>query len=165
MTERFIHAETRVPVPREDVWDAWTTEKGLTSFFCPACRVKAEPDGPFEIYFRPGAPPGERGGDDLRVLAVQEPEMLSFTWNAPPSLPEVRAQRTAVVIRFETVAPGETRVTLHHTLWGKGGQWDEAFDYFERAWNDTIMPRLRWRFLHGPVDWSQPPTLEQLQSI
>jgi uncharacterized protein YndB with AHSA1/START domain len=152
--ERAISGEVVVDAPIEDVWAAWTTEQGIKSFFAPACNVELRPDGPYEIFFIPDAEPGMRGADDMRVLAFQRPAMLSFTWNAPPSLPNVRGQRTHVVVRLSTAGDRRTRVRLTHDGWGEGGEWDRAFEYFDRAWNDVVLPRLTERFRSGPVDWS-----------
>ena len=157
--ERSIYGEITVPARLDVVWAAWTTEEGVKSFFAPGCRIELEPDGPYEIYFNPDAPAGERGGEGLRVLAVQPTKMLSFTWNAPPTLPEVRGQQTHVILRFYQVGSESTRVTLHHDGWGEGGQWDEAFEYFNAAWNEVVLPRLAYRFKYGPVDWENPPEL------
>jgi uncharacterized protein YndB with AHSA1/START domain len=151
--DRYIHGEVVVPATIADVWAAWTTEGGITTFFAPACSVALVPDGPYEVFFDPSAPPGQRGGEGLRVMAVQPMTMLSFTWSAPPSLPEVRGQRTHVTVRLFVEGPGSTRVTLHHDGWGSGGQWDEAFLYFERAWIQVVLPRLKRRFEDGPIDW------------
>ena len=60
--EKAIFAEVKVNADLEDVWDAWTTEKGIKTFFAPACNVDLRPDGLYEVYFNPGSPPGERGG-------------------------------------------------------------------------------------------------------
>jgi uncharacterized protein YndB with AHSA1/START domain len=157
--ERAIFGEITLPAGLDEVWAAWTTEEGVKSFFAPDCRIALEPDGPYEIYFNPDAPAGQRGGEGLRVLAFQPKKMLSFTWNAPPTLPEVRGQQTHVILRFYEVGAESTRVTLRHDGWGEGGQWDEAFEYFESAWNIVVLPRLRYRFKHGPVDWENPPDL------
>ena len=32
-----------------------------------------------------------------------------------------------------------------------------AFEYFERAWGQVVLPRLRYRFERGPIDWDQRP--------
>jgi uncharacterized protein YndB with AHSA1/START domain len=157
--ERAIRGEVVVDGSLQEVWAAWTTEEGVKSFFAPACRIDLRPDEPYEIFFNPTAEPGLRGGEGLRVLAVQEPRMLSFTWNAPPSLPEVRPQRTVVILRLSQAGPGRTRVVLTHAGWGEGGQWDEAFDYFEGAWKKVVLARLAYRFDQGPVDWDRPPDL------
>ena len=156
--ERAIRGEIVVPAGLDEVWDAWTTEDGVTSFFAPACNIDLRPDGQYEILFDPSAPPGERGGEGLRVMAVQPMNMLSFTWNAPPSLPQVREQRTHVVIRLSAEDRHSTRVTLHHDGWGTGGQWEDAYRYFERAWNQIVLPRLKRRFEHGPIDWEKRQT-------
>ena len=95
----------------------------------------------------------------MRVLAVQPMKMFSFTWNAPPSLLTIRSQRTHVTLRFYELDPKTTRVTLHHDGWGEGGEWDKGFEYFDKAWNDIVLPRLKYRFDNGPVDWDNPPEL------
>ena len=104
------------------------------------------------IHFNPYAEPGLKGADDMIFLALQEPKMLSFTWNAPPHLPEVRGQRTYVTVRLKPAAEG-TQVTLAHGGWGEGGQWDQAYDYFEGAWG-RVLGNLQKRFIEGPRDWS-----------
>lgn len=156
--EKVISAEALVPASLTDVWDAWTTEAGIRSFFAPACDIDIRPDGKYEILFDPAAPPGQRGGEGMRVMAVQAMTMLSFTWNAPPHLPEARKQRTHVIVRLQEEAQG-TRVKLWHDGWGSGGEWDQAFRYFDRAWNDIVLPRLKYRFEHGSIDWNNPPQL------
>lgn len=157
--ERFIFGEVVVDAGLDDVWHAWTTESGVRSFFAPECNIDLQPDGWYEIFFNPAAEPGMRGGEGLRVLAIQPKKMLTFTWNAPPHLPEVRGQRTHVILRFFPLNDNRTRVTLHHDGWGEGGEWDEAFDYFENAWKRVVLPRLKYRFEHGPVDWENRPDL------
>ena len=40
----------------------------------------------------------------MKVLGVQENRMITFTWNAPPSLPEARQQRTVVIVRLKEIS-------------------------------------------------------------
>ena len=127
--ERSVVGEVSVQASIEEVWNAWTTEEGVKSFFAPGCNIDLRPDGFYEIFFNPNAAPGDRGGDGMRVLAVQPMKMFSFTWNAPPSLPTIRSQRTHVTLRFYELDPKTTRVTLHHDGWGEGGEWDKGFEY------------------------------------
>jgi uncharacterized protein YndB with AHSA1/START domain len=152
--ERMLHKEVVVKAPVEAVWNAWTTSEGIKTFFAPDAHVEARPDGPFQIYMNPYAEPGMKGADDMRVLAVQPMKMLSYTWNAPPSLPEARKQRTAVILRFAPAGEGETRVTLTHVGWGDGGEWDKSYAYFDKAW-DKVLGNLQQRFVSGPIDWTE----------
>jgi len=151
--ERAIDKSVDVAATLDQVWDAWTTREGITSFFAPDAKVEARVGGAFQIYIDPTAPPGSKGADDMRFLAVQPKRMISFDWNAPPHLPEARAQRTFVVVRFESVGDRQTRVTLHHTGWGESGEWDKAYQYFDRAWGD-VLGNLKNRFDKGPQDWT-----------
>src|SRR5207342_3006589 len=97
--------------------------------------------------------PGMKGAGTMRVLAVQENRMLSFTWNAPPSLPEARQQRTVVIVRLKPV-DGGTEVSLAHLGWGDGGEWDKAYAYFDKVWG-TVLGNLQKRFTEGPMDWTE----------
>lgn len=159
--ERVITAHIDVPGSLDEVWEAWTTEAGARTFFAPACRIDLRPDGAYAMLFDLDAQPGKQGGEGVRLLAIQPKAMLSLTWNAPPELPLVRGQRTHVTVRFIALEPHQTRVTLRHEGWGQGGEWDRAYGYFERAWRQVVLPRLRYRFVHGPIDWEHcPATLE-----
>jgi uncharacterized protein YndB with AHSA1/START domain len=108
--ERVIAKQVMVNAGVDAVWNAWTTTQGIKSFFAPDARVEARAGGPFEIYFNPYAPPGSKGADDMRFLALQPQKMLSFTWNAPPYFPEVRGQRTSVVVRLAPAGDGLQRL-------------------------------------------------------
>ena len=118
--------------------------------------------GAFHVHFDPGAPAGLKGADDMRFMALQPPRMLSFDWNAPPSLPQTRQQRTFVVVRLSPIDALNTRVTLHHTGWGDGGEWDRTYTYFDRAWGGVLV-NLKKRFEQGPTDWK--PWLAQLDAM
>jgi uncharacterized protein YndB with AHSA1/START domain len=160
--ERAIDKSVEIAATLDQAWDAWTTREGIVGFFAPDAVIDPRVGGAFHIHIDPGAPPGSKGADDMRFMALQPKKMLSFDWNAPPHLPEARAQRTFVVVRFERVADGLTRVSLHHTGWGDGGQWDAAFSYFDRAWGN-VLANLKKRFDSGPQDWT--PWLEQLRRM
>ena len=158
--ERAIDKEVVVAATLDQAWDAWTTREGIVSFFAPDASIEARVGGAFQIYIDPGAAPGAKGADDMRFLALQPKKMISFDWNAPLHLAEARQQRTFVVVRFAPVGDKTTRVTLHHTGWGEGGEWDKAYAYFDRAW-DSVLGGMKTRFDKGPQDWG--PWLKQLE--
>jgi uncharacterized protein YndB with AHSA1/START domain len=144
--ERTVRGEVIVDAPVSEVWNAWTTEEGIKSFFAPACNIDLRVGGAYEMFFLTDGKPGERGGEGCRILAIQPEKMLSFTWNAPPHLHEARAQFTHVTLRFRPLIDGTTKVIFTQDGWGDGGQWDEAFAYFQRAWLEIVLPNLAQRF-------------------
>ena len=151
--ERAIDEKITVKANVDDVWKAWTTSDGIKTFFAPDAKVELRVDGPFQIYINPFAEPGMKGADEMRIIGFQEKKMLSFTWNAPPSLPEARKQRTIVIVRFISRGDALTDVTLHHVGWGEGGEWDKAYSYLAKAW-PNVLKNLQKRFDTGPVDWN-----------
>jgi uncharacterized protein YndB with AHSA1/START domain len=151
--EPVIAISVTVKAPVSAVWTAWTSNDGLTSFFAPEAEVDARPDGAFHIFMDPYGKPGMKGADTMQVLALEHEKMLSFTWNAPPHLPEARAQRTVVILRF---APDgdNTELTLTHLGWGSSGEWPKARAYFEKAW-PNVLKNLQVRFETGKAyDWT-----------
>ncbi len=151
--ERAIQKEVIVAAPIAQVWATWTTKAGIESFFAPQAEIDPKVGGAFHIFMNPLAAPGDKGADDMRYMALQEPRMLSFDWNAPPSLPQARRQRTFVIVRLTPIDEKTTKVTLHHTGWGDGGEWDKTFIYFDRAWG-FVLANLQKRFASGPMDWT-----------
>jgi len=155
MQERAIRKEVIVAAAPCDVWAAWTTEEGVKSFFAREANLELAIGGRYEMLFNPDAPVGSQGGEGLRILSYLPEEMLSFEWNAPPEYPGVRQEKTWVVVQFGTRAEHTTRVVLTHLGWQQGGEWDQVYDYFDRAW-DVVLGRLQHCFTVGPIDWTEP---------
>jgi uncharacterized protein YndB with AHSA1/START domain len=160
--DRVLRAELTLNASVGQVWDLWTTEAGLTSFFAPAAKLEPRVDGLFEIHFAPAAPAGSRGAEGLRVIGFEPRKRFAFTWNAPETQPYARAQRTVVYIDLEAL-PGEcTKLTFTHAGWGTGPEWDAAYDYFDKAWAGFVLPMFAHRVANGPVDWKHPPKIAPL---
>ena len=58
--DRVQRHEVIVDAGIDEVWNAWSTTEGVKSFFAPGANIDAVPDGPYEIFFMPDAPPGMR---------------------------------------------------------------------------------------------------------
>lgn len=135
------------------VWTAWTTEEGIRSFFAPACKIEARVGGAYEIYFHPDEKEGFRGAEGTHILAFEPMKYLSFSWNNPPSIPGIRLQFATVGLYFEEIHEQKTFFKLVHQGWGPGEDWGKAFDYFEHAWEQVVIPRLVKMLESGPVKW------------
>jgi uncharacterized protein YndB with AHSA1/START domain len=151
-----IELTTEVAAPLDSVWNVWTTEHGVTSFFARGAHIVLRMGGPYEIFFHPEAPVGQRGGEGLRVLSYVPRQMVSFEWNAEPELKRVNQHRTFVVVTMDSIGPGRTRVTLSHRGWyWDSADWRQAHAFFEKGW-PMVLRNLRHRFDVGPIDWSDP---------
>ena len=143
LNQKVLHKNRIVDAGTKQVWEKWTTHAGLKTFIGADNKIELTPGGPFEIYFLLDAPEGEKGGEGNKVLSFLPNEMLSFSWNAPPSIPEIRNQkhRTWVVVQLIEIGETTTKVTLDHLGWKEGEKWDETYAYFDKAW-DFVMDSL-----------------------
>jgi len=163
-SNRVLTTEFEVNAPIEKVWDAWTTPGGIKTFFAPDCKVELRVDGAYEIYLLPEAKPGERGGEGMRILGLEPMRRFAFTWGAPPTMPYVRGQRTMVILEFEKKDARRTLVRFTQLGWGEGASWDEAYEYFDHAWNEVVLPRFRYAMEVGAINWGKTPKVPPLAS-
>lgn len=150
--ERAIVKEVVVNATLQEIWEAWTTTAGAMKFFAPKANIELAVGGPYEIYFDPEDE--RQSSKGMKLLSYAPREMLSFQWNAPPDFPEVRKNPTWVVVSMSPVDGERVRVKLTHLGWREGAQWDQAFEYFSRAWG-LVMGNLERRFAQGPIDWTK----------
>ena len=155
-----IEVMETVAAPLADAWRSWSTSAGAMEFFAPHAEIEPHPGGPFEIWFMPDAPAGQRGAEGLKVLSVLPGEMISFEWNAPPKFAHARPQKTWVVVTFQSIDANHTRVRLVHLGWDEMkaknpdhiAEWDQVTAYFEAAW-PKVLGWMKQRFEEGPR-WS-----------
>jgi uncharacterized protein YndB with AHSA1/START domain len=136
ITDKRIIKSTFINREIEYVWHLWTTEEGMKRFLGVESMIELKPHGAYELYFLEDGAKGLRGSEGCQVLSYVPYEMLSFTWNAPPNMAYVRNHeyKTQVVLKFNKIDDKQTLVELTHQGWPKGKPWDEAFDYFDQAW-------------------------------
>lgn len=130
--------------------------EGVVTFFAPRANVQLRAGGPYELYFDLHAPKGFQGTEGCKVLGFDPVMSLSFDWIAPPQFPNVRRLRSRVDLGFEEVQKGGLiKVSLTHSGFREGEEWDESFEFFGSAW-DIVLARLQHRFAVGPIDWQNP---------
>lgn len=137
--DRVLLKERSIDASVAEVWHAWSTKDGLEGFLCETATIDLKPGGAFEILFAVDAPEGQRGSEGCQVVALTPLSNLTFTWNSPPGLPEVRTQRTNVIIEL---MPSEdastTTLRILSVGWGTGEQWQASYRYFDAAWETVL---------------------------
>jgi uncharacterized protein YndB with AHSA1/START domain len=161
-SNRMLTMEFEVNAPIEKAWGAWTTPDGIRTFFAPDGKVERRVDGAYEIYFSPDAKPGERGSEGMRILGLEPLRRLAFIWNAPSTIRDIRGQRTMVILEFEKIDVRHTRIRFTHLGWGGGASWDQAYEYFDHAWNEVVLTRFRYATEVEPVNWEKRSKLPPL---
>lgn len=138
VSDRAIVVERDIDAPVADVWDIWTTNAGFQAAYERDTNIDLRIGGPFEIFWDSANRIGSNG---CQFLSYSPKEYVAFSWNAPPTIPEIREKRTVVTVSLEDLGNGRTRMRLKNDGYGIGESWDQAFAYFEAAWErvaDTI---------------------------
>src|SRR5947209_8988737 len=149
MDPKILRKEAITSALIADVWTVCTTNEGITSFLAPKANIKLEDQGPYEIFFDPEAPLGFRGTEGCKILGLESMKTLSVEWKAPPQFPNVRRHKTRVNIHFERVE-ALTKVRIEHSVWDWGEELDEAYEFFDRAW-DLDLARMQQRLSSRPI--------------
>lgn len=144
--QQFV-LEIEVPAPVHDVWQAFATSEGLSTWLFPNATVDLRPGGDWLVHF----PGGSTGGGTI-VSFVPEKELV-LNALAPDKFPHVRAEGTRAVFRFEPRG-NATIVRLTQSGWKSGEEWTEAYEYLV-AGNAELLATLHKRFVNGPTDWNK----------
>jgi uncharacterized protein YndB with AHSA1/START domain len=136
-----------VPATVDQVWDAFTTPAGLTTWLAPYAKVELATGGPWQVSFT--ADGAAAGGT---VLLFQPKSLLAISAMAPTQFPTVRRERTTAVFLFSAAGPNASTVQLAQTGWQQGEEWDRAFDYLATG-NAQLLEALYRRFAVGPAAW------------
>jgi len=110
------------------------------SFGPPKASIELAVGGMYEWYFLLDAPEGQRGAEGCTVLSFVPKRHLAFTWNAPPSISELReaGARTQVHVTLTDLGGDRVRVLLAQFGFGRGEAWDRYYAYFEKAWPSVL---------------------------
>lgn len=139
--------EIEVPAPVHEVWQAFATSEGLSTWLFPNATVDLREGGDWLVHF----PGGSTGGGTI-VSFVPEKELVLDAL-APDKFPHVRAERTRAVFQFEPRGNG-TIVRLTQSGWKSGEEWTQAYEYLV-AGNAQLLATLHKRFVNGPTDWAK----------
>jgi uncharacterized protein YndB with AHSA1/START domain len=145
--EKALVIEVSIPAPRAEVWKAFATSEGLSTWLTPGAVVDLRPGGEWTAHF----PGGKTGGGTI-LSFVPEQEMVLAAM-APERFPAVRAARTRARFQFESKGDF-TVVRLTQTGWKTGAEWDQAYEYLTQG-NAQLLATLYRRFVSGPIDWEK----------
>jgi uncharacterized protein YndB with AHSA1/START domain len=163
--DRAIQLSIDVPAAVHDVYAAYTTTAGFSSWAVPVTQVELRIGGMMESSYDVNARIGDQNNIRNQIVAYV-PERLVVIRNvhAPSTLPDAELfQRTVTVIEFAAADHDHTRVTMTNAGYGAGEGFARLYRNFE--WGDAYsLAQLRLRFERGPVDWSAQAAQQQAQS-
>jgi uncharacterized protein YndB with AHSA1/START domain len=128
-----IVKEVVYPHPPEVVWQALTRADAIGRWLMPN---DFEPTVGHRFQFRTDPQFGWNGVVDARVLQVEPPRRLSYSWSGG------WGAETTVTFDLEPVADGSTRLRLEHTGFARGGIRGRLVrEMLARGWGSRILAR------------------------
>lgn len=153
--DRAIQLSIDVTAPVHDVYAAFTTTAGFSSWAVPVARVELRVGGYMESSYDANARIGDPDNIRNQILAYVPDRLLVIrNVQAPVALADAELfQRTVTAIEFVATDASHTRVTMTNAGYGAGEAFAKLYRNFE--WGDAYyLFELRKRFEHGPADWS-----------
>jgi uncharacterized protein YndB with AHSA1/START domain len=131
-----------LPAPRDRVWDAWTRPGILARWLCLRAEVEPAVGGRYELFWNPDPRRPESDSTiGCRVLSIDRPRLLRFTWRGSDEVADVMNAPGAPVTEVEVrlfPTPDGTRLEVTHSGWGDGPGWERARAWFDRAWSGAL---------------------------
>ncbi len=151
---RAFTLSAEIEAPRSELFRLWTTTEGARVVFPGAdARVEGKIGGAFTIAFAPEIDPkgDSLGSNGCTIKDLVENERLVFEWRGKPDMPVMNTKPfpTAVTLEFSDAGQGRTKLTLTHSGFGDGAEWDRAREYFHGAWQ-WVLDGLVSRFATMP---------------
>lgn len=117
---------------RDQVWEAWTTARGLVGWLCLHARIHPVVGGPVELGWKSGgdACPPVTG----RVLSLFRPRCLVWSWPTPSGDTELQVELIPSL--------DGTRLEVTHGGWAEGPEAEAARELQHETWSNSL-ERLR----------------------
>ena len=146
--DKVLLLSITIPASRSEVWHAFSTSDGLSTWLTPNAIVDLRSGGEWTAHY----PGGKTGGGTIISFIPEEEIVISAM--APEQFPTVRATRTKARFRFKASDSHTTTVELEQTGWQDGAEWNKAYEYLF-AGNAYLLATLHRRFVNGPIDWEK----------
>jgi uncharacterized protein YndB with AHSA1/START domain len=163
--DRSLQLSIDVPAPAHDVFAAFSTSEGFSSWAVPLAKVDFRVGGMIEASYDSHAKLGDPDNIKNAIVAYIPDRLLIIRNVQAPSgfADSALFQKTVTMLEFSPVDAKTTRVTLTNAGYGPGAGFATVYSHFEWGNADTLH-ELRTRFVKGPVDWAAVEAKEKAEA-
>ena len=133
--DKVIYHSISLKCDRQKAFEMFTINKHLEKWLTQEADVEPEVGGKYELFWNPN----DKENDSTigcKIVALSANRLLCFEWKGPKQfkhfMKEVKPL-TNVVISFIPYSEG-TEVHLLHSGWRDTPEWEEARQFFDKAW-------------------------------
>lgn len=136
--DRIISVTATLNCSIDSAFAQFSDNTKLEGWLAVKADVEMSPGGKYELFWSPDDPDlTNQSTYGCRVLAVDAPNFFNIEWRGNTEhknfMNNIRPLTNVSVI-FVKIGSHKTKVTLLHTGWRLGKDWDQAYNFFVTAW-------------------------------
>jgi len=126
----------------DKAFEMFTENQKLESWLTTKADVEMKVSGKYELFWTPNdSDPKNNSTYGCKVLAIDQPYFLNIEWAGNAEQKEFMNKLrplTNVTFLFTKIENNKTKVTLIHTGWRQDEKWEDARQYFIKAWSGAF---------------------------
>lgn len=142
---RIIYHSATIECKLIEAFEFFTSNKHLEKWLTKVADVEPKVGGKYELFWNPE----DKQNDSTigcKILAIVDGKLLCFEWKGPKQFKRfVNTVRplTNVTVFFISDSKG-TEIHLLHTGWRDSPEWEEARQWFDKAWKMALEELRRY---------------------
>jgi uncharacterized protein YndB with AHSA1/START domain len=137
-----IHISARMNCSAKKAFSYFTNAELITKWLTKKAVIEPRVGGKYELYWTPEDPDPENNSTcGCSILMIDEPRFLHFNWKGNAEQKHFMNDvdpLTQVSVIFSEISKNQTCVNLIHSGWRHGSEWENARQYFIRAWSGAF---------------------------
>ena len=133
--DKVIYCSVKLKSDPERAFEMFCVNEHLEKWLTQLAEVEAKVGGKYELFWNPK----DKENDSTigcKILAIQPNKFLSFEWKGAKQFKHfMNNVRPLTNVNVFFIPSGEeTEVHLLHTGWRETAEWEQAREWFEKAW-------------------------------
>jgi len=137
--DKIICQSTKIKCDAQKAYEMFTVNEHLEKWLSELADVEPNVGGKYELFWNPK----DKENDSTigcKILAIIPSKVLCFEWKGPKQFKHFMNEGnplTHVIVSFFPEKEG-TEIHLIHTGWGNTREWEEARQWFDKAWAEAF---------------------------
>ncbi len=140
--ENIIQITVNIECDVKQAFRMFTVNELLENWLTEKAEIEPEVGGKYELFWEPDNRE-INSTIGCKITGIEQDNFVSFEWKGPvefQSFMNSADPLTHVIVFFSPNSndPNKTTIHLFHTGWRKDREWQQARNYFEKAWSQTL---------------------------
>jgi uncharacterized protein YndB with AHSA1/START domain len=140
--DKIITVTTVINCSADSAFDYFTDNSLLTKWLTEKADVELKEGGKYELFWTPQDPDKTNNSTyGCKILSFERPYYLNFEWRGnaeQKNFMNIVRPLTNVTVIFSNFDDRKTKITLIHSGWRQGENWELARQYFIKAWTGAF---------------------------